>query len=793
GFLTNLNDSFEKEYIQSEEKISSLEQEQGAVRFLDGIQSWVEEFTGVLGGRVEGAGQAASDAILFGEEYLQNWNRRVLILQILPTFNVMDIDADIASTNAIQEIVDKAADKQGVKVGLTGAVPIQRDEMLAVQSDSFIITILALIGILILFILAFRMVVSPVLAIVTLIIGILWTLGLVWLLVGRLTLFTAMIGVILIGMGIDFSIHIISVYTETRARGGDVLTSVQAALRKSGAGIITGATTTAIAFLTLLVADTDGMREFGWVLGVGIIMIMIATLIVLPTLVVLRERISERFRKEARTKPVRDISYGFLGNMAQGLSRRWAFSLVAVVIVVGYFGYRASRLEWDYNMLNLEPKGLKSVELIDRLLAEYDMDIEPAMITARSLEEARLLTEAARDQSIAGTVESITDLLPPPGEQEKRKALISEIHRAMESTALRSRFTEHDLGRLQEEIDRLEANVMEIQSMAVLGGQDKVYLKAALLVGTLPGEDDPTIARLHERLRPVMADLDRGTLSVAREQLETDGNGSLSDLRQFHRDFGETYRAGVLQMANTEAIQLEDLPLEFRMQFVGKSGENFLVYVYPKQNVWELQFLRRFHQEMTEISPRATGMPPLVYAFIEAIKKDGKLAIQLAIVVIFLLLLLDFRSVKKALLAIVPLVLGVILMIGTMELAGLMITFMNIMAIPMIIGIGVDDGVHIVHRYQIEGNGAHRVVFSSTGRAILLTSLTTMLGFGSLGFARMRSLGSLGIALFIGVGACFVATVLIIPPLAGLAGYLNHKRANVSPEKSAASANEESH
>jgi predicted RND superfamily exporter protein len=111
-----------------------------------------------------------------------------------------------------------------------------------------------------------------------------------------------------------------------------------------------------------------------------------------------------------------------------------------------------------------------------------------------------------------------------------------------------------------------------------------------------------------------------------------------------------------------------------------------------------------------------------------------------------------------------------------MELAGLMITFMNIMAIPMIIGIGVDDGVHIVHRYNVEGSGAHHTVFSSTGRAVLLTALTTMLGFGSLALATLRSLGSLGIALFIGVAACFVASILVIPPLAGLAGYLNGKR-----------------
>ena len=311
--------------------------------------------------------------------------------------------------------------------------------------------------------------------------------------------------------------------------------------------------------------------------------------------------------------------------------------------------------------------------------------------------------------------------------------------------------------------------------MAILGGQDKVYLKAALLVGTVPEEDDPTIVSLHEKLQPLMPDITQGALTAMYDQLENAGGAQIQDLRQFQADFGKSYKSGVLGMANTESIALEDLPPEFTMQYVGKSGENFLIYIYPRQNVWELQFLRRFHEEMLELTPRATGMPSMIYSFIESVKKDGRLAIQLAILVIFVLLLIDFRSVKRALLAVVPLVIGVLLMVGTMELAGLMPTFMNMMAIPLIIGIGVDDGVHIVHRYKVEGNGAHHTVFASTGRAVLLTSLTTMLGFGSLYFATMRSLGSLGSALFIGVGACFVASVLVIPPLAGLAGYLNGK------------------
>jgi predicted RND superfamily exporter protein len=192
-----------------------------------------------------------------------------------------------------------------------------------------------------------------------------------------------------------------------------------------------------------------------------------------------------------------------------------------------------------------------------------------------------------------------------------------------------------------------------------------------------------------------------------------------------------------------------------------------LVAIYPKQNVWEIEYLKRFSNELAEINPKATGLPPIFNTLMDEIGEDGSRATKLAILVIFLVLLVDFKNIKKIILAMIPLVVGVLWMVGIMEISGLQITLLNIMAIPMIIGIGIDDGVHIVHRYQIEGSKSHRKVFASTGRAVFLTSITTMVGFGSLWFATYRGLGSMGIALFIGVGSCFLATLLVVPALLG--------------------------
>ena len=783
GFLTNLNDSFEKEYIQSEEKISNLEQEQGAVRFLDGIQTWVDEFDHALEGQAEGAGSAASEAILFGSGYNQSWDRRMMIFKVMTTFTIYDLEPLVACPDSIEAVMLPVAEKYGVDAGLTGSIVLGRDKMTAISTDMILITLLAIVGVLILFMVAFRMIVAPFLAIITLVFGVIWAMGMAWPLAGELNMMTTMMGAMLVGLGIDFSIHIIAVYTEWRARGENVLGAMTGAMTRSGKGIITGGFTTAIAFMTLIFGRTDGMRQFGLVLGVGLILTMIAALTALPTLLVIRERFWNRIRKNAEPKPPRDISYRFLGSSAQWLSSRWIFSLVAVIIVVGYFAYRGFQLEMDYDSRNLLPKGLKSLELQDKMIEAFDMDPDNAMLTATSLEEAYALTEATKDASTVGVVSSIVDLLPPEREQEQRKALVTEVRQVMSRTQIAPTITRADLGRLEAEVERLEQNVMEIQSMALIGGQDKVYLKAGLLVGVVPDEEDPSMVALHEQLSPSMSDITQGSLSAFRERLAADGTSLLDNVSRFHRDFARHFKPAVMRMANTETLTVESLPPEIHDQYVGKSGQHFLIYVFARENIWNRQNMARLVDEMQKVSPRATGMPIVYHALLGAMANDGRLAMQIALGLIFLLLLADFRNIWKALLAIIPLIIGVLLMLGVMHISGLMLTLVGFYAVPIIIGIGIDDGVHIIHRYNVEGADAHDTVFASTGRAILLTSLTTMLAFGSLWFASMAGIGDLGVVLFIGVGSCFVATVLVIPVLAGMGRQIAASRATSTPER----------
>jgi predicted RND superfamily exporter protein len=560
--------------------------------------------------------------------------------------------------------------------------------------------------------------------------------------------------VILLGLGIDFSIHIISGFTEWRAIGDSIAESMEKTFLKTGKGILTGAVTTACAFLTMSISQSRGLKEMGIVTGTGLLAILLATFLFLPSLLVVRERRLEKKREKKENKEPfvqRDISFRFVGHMAAWMSRHYVFTIpfsLFLTLILAWFG---SEITFDQNYMNIEPKGLTSIELQDVVLEKFDMSMDYAMVLADDVDESRELAKAYKELGSVAVTEDISLYLPSSEQQQKRKTLIDEIFEKMRSMPIHAKIKADDIQALHNEVERLEMNIMEMQDMAYLGGQDKVDDKCKSIVG------DPE--------KPNSQNMIQGLLRL----FEADQEQLLSGLSSFQERFAPYYKRSVIQMANTEPIKLEDLPVSILDRYSNKTKEQFLVTVFPQGNIWQdAKFLHRFDDDLERVSDKATGMPPVFRALIEIIGRDGRNAVFLTLIFVFLLLLVDFRSPVSALMAMIPLACGVLWMVGLMKLTGMQITVMNIMALPMIVGIGIDDGVHIVHRWRHEGKGKIFTVFSSTGKAILLTSLTTMLAFGSLVFSIWRGFGHLGAALFLGVSACFLTTVLILPGIIGI-------------------------
>ena len=762
GLLFNLNTAMEKEYVGQEESISTREKEDQAVALIDGIEDLVLILQKAAQGNnlTQDEIQTVADKFLLGEPYFLSYDQKALLMNAIPNFSMLDLDYVVSGTNQAQDVLDRLLkDFPGVEAGLTGFIAVGRDEMVYSQQGLGYTTVIALIAIMGLLMVSFRMWVAPLLAIGNLLVGLIWAVGAAALLVGQLNIMTQMMAVILLGLGIDFSIHLMSGFSEWRAEGDSIPVALEKTFLKSGKGILTGGMTTAAAFLAMAISHSRGMKEMGLVTGFGILAILVATMLFMPVLLVFKERRSEKRiekKKDLKPTPQKDITFRFLGRSSYWLANRYIFTIVAAVLVTIVFIWAGFKIKFDHNYMNIEPKGLTSIELQDVVLDKFDMGMDYALVLTDNPDQSRLLGQSVRDLDSVAMTEDISLYLPSLEQQEKRIPYIVEIQEEIQSSPVNQNLLAGEILDLNREIDRLRMNIIEIQDMAFLGGQDKVDTKCQAIVG------DPE---------------NPGSENIIQELLDLlDGDVDLvsQEISKFQRVFAPYFKESVIQMGSTESIQLSDLPVSILDRYANTNRDQFLITVFPASDIWKnAEFLKRFAGDLETVSDKATGMPPVFQALIRIIGRDGRNAMLLTLVVVFFLLWLDFRNPLHALMAMIPLAFGVFWMVGIMNLSGMMLTVMNVMGFPLIIGIGIDDGVHIIHRWKHEGKGKIWTIFSSTGKAILLTSLTTMLAFGSLVFSIWRGFGHLGGALFIGVGACFLTTVIVLP---GIIGWIERKK-----------------
>jgi predicted RND superfamily exporter protein len=756
GLVANLNNSLEKEYVGQEESLSTREEEDGAFSFLDGIENLILTLKKAAEGNssVEAEARETARKILFGESYFLSYDKTALIMNAVPNFTIMDRDLIMSSTRSVQAILDEQLPHfPEIEAGLSGSIAKEHDEQIYSAQSLGITTLIAFIAIFILMILSFRMWVAPLFGILNLLVGLIWAMGAASILVGKLNLFTQTMSVLILGLGIDFSIHLFSGFTERRASGESVIKAMENTFLKSGKGILTGALTTAFAFFALVVSRARGMKEMGIVMGVGLIAIMLATMLFLPILFVWRERFREkRLASRKRAKPFihRDISFRFLGRTCAWFSRKYAFTIAVSVLLSGFLIWSAVRIGWDYDYSKMEPKGLTSMHLMDVIMEKFDLSMDYALVLADSVEESHGVAKQCRELGSVARTDEISLFIPTLEQQQKRIPHIAEVRELMNEAEIQDHYSEADLSTLREEIGRLEMNIIEMQDLAFIGGKDKVDEKCIQIVGD--PENPESINIIQEFL----------------QILKTDNPTSSAGLSAFQRAFAPYFKESVIQMSSTDPLTMDDLPLSILDQYSNRTRDQFLITVYPAGSIYDGIFLNRFADDVERISDKVTGSGPFFKALLRIFGEDGRNAVILTLFVVFLLLWLDFQTPKHALMAIIPLILGVFWMVGMMHLGGMKLSMMSVMGLPLIIGIGIDDGVHIIHRWRHEGHGRIRVVFSSTGKAIFLTSLTTMFAFGSLVFSAFPAFGQFGGALFLGVAACFLTTTIILPGILGL-------------------------
>ena len=239
------------------------------------------------------------------------------------------------------------------------------------------------------------------------------------------------------------------------------------------------------------------------------------------------------------------------------------------------------------------------------------------------------------------------------------------------------------------------------------------------------------------------------------------------NLNQFDRRMSADLAAELHQLkavSHPVPITENDVPVELRERYRGAHGE-YLVRAFAKESLWDYAALVRFTAAANTVDPEATGKSFRTLEGLRQMKLGFEWAAGYALAAIVAVLLLDLRRVKDLLLGLFPLAVGVVMTLGVMGLCGLPLNPANMIALPLIVGVGVDNGVHVLHDHRGRQSGVAYRLGAATGRGILVAALTTILGFGTLMTARHAGMASLGLALTLGVTFSMVAALIWLPAI----------------------------
>jgi hypothetical protein len=615
-----------------------------------------------------------------------------------------------------------------VQAGVTGGDALNNDEMVAAQRDTLLATLLSLLSVALLFVVAFRQVWRPLLVVSTLILALCWTLGFTALTVGELNLLSISFLPLLIGLGIDFGIHLLARYGEERSVHSDFDMALSTAFVLTGPGVAAAALTTALAFYAVTLTDFRGLAELGVIAGSGMLICLMANFTVLPAMMAIYERHHE-------------VSAGvwqaFERDPLRGIMRfPWlTASLIGLATLAGLL--LLPHPKFDYNLLNLQAEDTESVVWENRLHDGSGRSSWYALSIADSLDELRRRTDQFEALPAVERVDSIASLLPE--HQEIRLPLAKQLAPYVEDI----------------EGDWTNPEPVHLETLQTL--LSKIRFKLQRDPNDWEAHKRPSAAALtaaRDAVRAVQARLDDLSEAVATDILS-------SFQQRLMVDFAD--KLTFLQdNVNPTPITLDDVPPQLRQRFVGKSGR-YLLQVFARDNIWEREAMRTFVKQLQSLDANITGPPVIAYYSIRQIQQgyaSGGLYAMLAIIVVVIIL---FRHLRATVLALIPVLFGGLWTIAIMSLLEVDFNMANLIILPLFLGIAVDNGIHIVHRMFESPEAAKAPLAHSTGKAIVLCSLTTIAGFGSLMIARHNGIFSLGLISALAVSCSLVASLVVLP------------------------------
>ncbi|HEY5656705.1 MAG TPA: MMPL family transporter [Myxococcota bacterium] len=665
-------------------------------------------------------------------------NPRQRFLLIEPLLHMGDFQPAERSILTVRRVVEEMGLPEDVRVRITGDVALSYEEMGVVRAQATSAGALsfALVALLLFAALRSLRLVGATLA--TLLLGLVFTAGFTAVAIGHFNLISVSFAVLFIGLGVDFGIHLCLRYREFMSEGRPHQEALRETARDVGSSITLCAVTTALGFFAFVPTDFVGVAELGLISGAGMLISLFCTLTLLPALLSL----------PPHPQPQGARSGGVWKGKWVELPVRYPRVVRAAALVLGAASVvLLPEARFDNNPLNVRDPSSESVRTLSDLLERGSSSPWSLNALEPDLASASDLAERLREVDEVDRVLTIADFVPE--DQDEKLGIIEDVSLFLEplpapdSGAARVTAREQisALRKLERELGRLLA-----------ARNISPDLRAS--AGALRAQLGPYLDSLARSERP------EASLDALAESL-------LGSLPEQLRILTAALRAG--------RVTLENLPEALLAQMMAADGR-VRVQILPREDLKDHAALVRFVEAVRAVEPNVSGSAAEIVSSGQTVVAALRQALLSALAAITVLMFVLWRRFTDTALVLIPLALASSLTVATAVLLEIPFNFADVIVLPLLLGIGVDSAIHLVHRARASGEDVGNLLRTSTARAVAFSALTTIASFGSLGLATHRGLATLGQLLTLGVGFTLVCNLLVLPALIVL-----HPRRNGNP------------
>lgn len=665
--------------------------------------------------------------LMLGEKENARQRRQFIIVQ--PVMDFTQLAAGQEPLDTVRAMIQQLglANADGVTVRITGDMALDQENLEEVRNSVGIATVASFMLVaLILYIGLWRSGRLIFSSLLTLLVGLIWTLGFAVFFIGSLNMISMTFAVLFIGLGIDYSIQFCLRFRELLVSGAGFQESDLTTAKGVGRGLLFSCITTAIGFYSFSPTAYAGVTDLGLIAGTGMFISFFANMTLLPALLTI---FPVRENKKQFVFPVQRVAT---------IPYTYPKTIIVVSLVVG-MGALAflPKVYFDYNPLNLYNPKSEALQTVQDLFKDPDATPWTASVLVKGKKETATLAEKIGKLKEVNMAITIFDFIPE--QQAQKQAILADV-----------RFFMPPLGHISVKPASCR------QDVAALNALDKTVQKA---LRTSAVGSPATLQELHlqlQRFKSLQENPEKGCKAFT--LLE---QGMLSSLPDLFKKLDISL--------SPKNVRFSDIPQELKDQYVASDGR-YRIQVFPKENVLNRDALVRFVHALRGLTQDGTDSPITVYEAGMAVISSFQLAVLLALVAITIFLLVSMRSFLVTVLILIPLALAMLLTAASSVLLNIPLNFANVIVVPLLLGVGVHNGILFTLRYQTEPPADGNMLKTSTARAILFSSLTTMISTGSLAFSSHRGIASIGILLTVCFGFLIISTLVLMPAMFQLFG-----------------------